>query len=699
LLLAVLLLILLIASLVYVNSLNSVPKADTIPPQPPQELLNTTYPTQSGVVHTVAAGGDLQAVINAANPGDTIRLTASATFTGNFTLPEKAVSDKWIIIRSDVDDSWLPSPGIRIAPWDDRELLARIISPNASPALRTASRAARYRIMGVDISLAEGVESNNGLVLLGDGSNLQNNLSLVPKDIILDRVFVHGSQTANVRFCIGLHSARTAIIDSVINDCTASSGSSQALNAWNGPGPYKLVNNHFTGIGRTVALGGTAASIPNLITADIEFRNNLVAALDWTPSTSSAEDKLTIPRSTFEMSNVRRVLIDGNVFDNNWVGNPLTTTIILNGGALLDGDVEQGIPAGVLEDISFVNNLVTSESSSLGIYGSMVYSKDSIAQRIRINNNFFNNSRVNTPHTESFLNIFGASSVTVSHNTIRKEGSLIFTGMYPTTGFEYKNNINVKNTGVETKDIPPGAAVISNYLPASLFAGNVIVGGNTETYSANNFYPATDEEIGFEPYGDSLSSTSPYKGKATDNTNPGADFSILDNIEFRAIFGIGNDFALPVVEALCLNVDTEPPQEAFQNAKLAIIDSNNSVLAQTSESYIFDRIVYFHDAAFAQKLHDLSQEILVIKVDGYVARITKNPGKVTNEICTDNPTVTLRAGDYNNNDEIDLSDIARIIALRRNGIKDDLFPQGVQLSDIAKIIRFRITTPVIKIAL
>ena len=47
----------------------------------------------------VNAGGDLQAAINNAQPGDTILLQAGATFTGNFILPNKGGSS-YITIRS-----------------------------------------------------------------------------------------------------------------------------------------------------------------------------------------------------------------------------------------------------------------------------------------------------------------------------------------------------------------------------------------------------------------------------------------------------------------------------------------------------------------------------------------------------------------------------------------------------------------------
>ena len=59
-------------------------------------LTNTAY----AATITVAAGGDLQAAINAAASGDTILLEAGAVFVGPFELPNKANVTDYITIRT-----------------------------------------------------------------------------------------------------------------------------------------------------------------------------------------------------------------------------------------------------------------------------------------------------------------------------------------------------------------------------------------------------------------------------------------------------------------------------------------------------------------------------------------------------------------------------------------------------------------------
>src|SRR5262245_55274847 len=56
-------------------------------PELPRVSLNTDYTPGAGREIAVTEGGDFQAALNQAQPGDVITLQAGATFTGNFTLP------------------------------------------------------------------------------------------------------------------------------------------------------------------------------------------------------------------------------------------------------------------------------------------------------------------------------------------------------------------------------------------------------------------------------------------------------------------------------------------------------------------------------------------------------------------------------------------------------------------------------------
>ena len=97
----------------------------------------------------VPAGGDFQAALDAAQPGDVITLEPNATYIGNFILPNKGQGSDYITIRSAAPDATLPDAGVRITPAY-ASLLPKIKSPNALQALSTATGAHHYQLMFLD---------------------------------------------------------------------------------------------------------------------------------------------------------------------------------------------------------------------------------------------------------------------------------------------------------------------------------------------------------------------------------------------------------------------------------------------------------------------------------------------------------------------------------------------------------------------
>ncbi|WP_284352799.1 ricin-type beta-trefoil lectin domain protein, partial [Roseisolibacter agri] len=66
-------------------------------PELPRATVDTRMPAQTGRVIAVPAGGDLQAALDAAQPGDVITLANGATYAGNFVLPSKPAGG-WIVV-------------------------------------------------------------------------------------------------------------------------------------------------------------------------------------------------------------------------------------------------------------------------------------------------------------------------------------------------------------------------------------------------------------------------------------------------------------------------------------------------------------------------------------------------------------------------------------------------------------------------
>src|SRR4029077_7792500 len=86
----------------------------------------------------VPAGGNLQAAIDQALPGETIQLAAGATYVGHFRLPRwVGPGTKPITIRTAGAD--VVPAGTRISPANASGL-AKLRSPDGSPAMGTDPR-------------------------------------------------------------------------------------------------------------------------------------------------------------------------------------------------------------------------------------------------------------------------------------------------------------------------------------------------------------------------------------------------------------------------------------------------------------------------------------------------------------------------------------------------------------------------------
>jgi hypothetical protein len=235
---------------------------------------------------TVCSSGcqysSVQAAIDAAVPGDTILLRAGQTFIGNYTLRNKnTTSTQFITIRSDAADSNFPAAGVRLIPegkpgWNTRKsALARLVGAGGTaksvPIFKAAAGAHHYRIQFVEIDGLANVGYET-LVELGTSVG-QTSLSYVPYKLVMDRVWLHGHPMKGMKRGIYLNAASTDILNSYFEDFYHFSDS-QAISGANGPGPYRIINNHLEAAGENILFGGEDPKITNLIPSDIEIRGN-----------------------------------------------------------------------------------------------------------------------------------------------------------------------------------------------------------------------------------------------------------------------------------------------------------------------------------------------------------------------------------------------------------------------------------------
>ncbi|HYE22516.1 MAG TPA: hypothetical protein VD998_02930, partial [Verrucomicrobiae bacterium] len=265
----------------------------SIAPELPRTYVDTSFPAQSSSRRIISVASScagrsncytaLQAAIDAANLGDEVVVDAGMRIMGPITLREKTSGSGWIVIRTS-NLAGIPQPGTRVTPAH-AQAMPKIIAPGSNQsALVTADRAHNYRLIGIELTETANDDSNV-IVHLGISRSLcatsaepykictdQSLLNHYPYNLVLDRVYVHGLPTHNVKRGVELNSKAAAVIDSYISDIHVVGQDSQAIGGFNGPGPYKIVNNYLEASTENIIFGGSDPRIQGLIPADIEIR-------------------------------------------------------------------------------------------------------------------------------------------------------------------------------------------------------------------------------------------------------------------------------------------------------------------------------------------------------------------------------------------------------------------------------------------
>ena len=468
----------------------------------------------------VPAGGNLQAAINQAQPGDTILLAAGATFKGNFVLPAKG-GTAFITIRSSAPDSSLPPAGTRITP-NYASVLPKLQSSNGGfPALATAASASYYVIQFVEF--LQNPTGAGALLDLGTAESSQNSVSLVPHDLVVDRCYLHSSPGVAQLRGIGLHSGKTTVRDSYISEIKYAGQDSQAIAGWNGTGPYKILNNYLEAAGECFLMGGGTMIIPNTTPTGIEFRNNYV-----TKQTAWRNSSWTV-KNIFELKHAQDVTVDGNVFENNWLAAQPGYAIVFTPRNQYGNN-----PWTVVQRVSFTNNVVRHVASVFNILGWDNNATSLQTNHITIRNNVFEDvNAANWGGNGRIMLISQTPDVTVDHNTGFNSGSALYAYSGASNNFVFTNNIaNTATYGIIGDAAGVGNGSISQYFPGGSFLDNLFVACPLiSSYPASNYFPTAWSAVGFTNLGAGdyhLATTSPYKNKGTDGTDPGADIDALN---------------------------------------------------------------------------------------------------------------------------------------------------------------------------
>jgi hypothetical protein len=232
-------------------------------------------------------------------------------------------------------------------------------------------------------------------------------------------------------------------------------------------------------------------------------------------------------KNLFELKAGRRILADGNIFENLWPDAQ-------NGYALLW--FATGPSWGTVQDVTFTNNIVRHASNGLEICGDKCSQTTATTQvqNFLVANNLFEDIGTSKwlpgGGSRLFLIINNVANVTLQHNTALEEGTLLFGDGAANRGFVFANNlVKQASLGVVGSGTAIGTATLNRYFPSAVFKGNVIIGGGSFTYPAGNYFPVDIASVLLSLLGSdySLLSSSPYAGRATDGADIGVDWDAL----------------------------------------------------------------------------------------------------------------------------------------------------------------------------
>jgi hypothetical protein len=504
--------------------------------------------TVSGATLSVTADGDassngrsLQAALNAAAPGDTLVLQAGQSYAGSFELPAKSClptrpeEECWITIRTSAIDAL---PETRVHPSNTASL-PKLVS-DSGPVLSTQPGAHHYRIVGIEMLPGSGIYLTN-IVLLGTG--VEQSVDELPFKIVLDRCYVHGDRVKGTRRGIALNSRDSDVINSYIEDIKDADNDSQAIAGWNTPGPLRIFNNHLEAAGENVMFGGADPTIPYLVPSDIWIKgNHFYKPLAWKESGQWRVKNL------FELKNARRLLIEANVFENNWQAAQSGFAILFT-----PRNQDGSAPWSVVEDVWFRYNVVRGVASAMNLLGSDDIYTSKQTRNIVIEHNLFEDVGTRWGGRGIIFQLLnGTEGVVIRHNTAPDATTAIFAEGAANSAFVYENNLTLG--GINGTGTAAGNETLALYFPAARVRQNVLIAAAARQYSDTSCeridcFPPSLEAVGFQdlrtqPGNWRLLNSSSYKNQATapadgERTDVGADvdsvYAVTTGVAYRPV--------------------------------------------------------------------------------------------------------------------------------------------------------------------
>ena len=229
-------------------------------------------------------------------------------------------------------------------------------------------------------------------------------------------------------------------------------------------------------------------------------------------------------KNLLELKNARRVTIDSNLFEYNWVAAQQGHAILFTPNQR-SGDA----PWTVVRDITFTNNVLRHSAGGIALAGHDWEDPSGQTVNVVIRNNLFVDisTKWGTRGGRAILITDGPADITIDHNTFDHTNALTEIEGPAIPDFVYTNNLARHNDyGIKGRSYDPGNETFQKYTPGYVFKANVIAGADPDEYPSGNYYPAESQFLSqfVDAAGGDyrLASSSPYNDKGTDGKDIGA---------------------------------------------------------------------------------------------------------------------------------------------------------------------------------
>jgi hypothetical protein len=409
--------------------------------------------------------------------------------------------------------------------------MARIVGQNGGPVILATGAAHHYRLIGLEILTAPGVYGADA-VQLGAGNETSD--SQLVSDIELDRVWIHAEAPAWGKRGVAMNGKRLVLKNSRVSGFRSTWQETQAVCAWNTPGPLQISNNYLEAAGMAVMIGGADPALVGSTPSDIQITGNLMSRpVAW-------RTESLVVKNSMELKTGRRVSITGNIFENTWTASQSGYAVNIKPGT------ENIRTPAITSDVLFANNIVRHAAAGMTVVGTNSYGGK--VSNVTIRNNLFDDLGPAWGSRLALYLIFGGvSGIKVENNTATPTVSInmmVLSDLAPSTGFVFRSNIAPRGTyGVFGSGSGEGTRTLTAYFPSAIFTNNVIynsVQGLAPYYPAGNYFPLTATEVGWTNVAGgnyTLSSTSTYKGTGVGGLNPGVDMTALLSATAKTVAG------------------------------------------------------------------------------------------------------------------------------------------------------------------